>query len=350
MRASIGTLAVLGLRDIRMAAVPTTAYLMVGGRCCGDCSYCGQGRSAEGDHDHLSRVVWPEVSDEILEQAFLAHPGAFQRVCFQTTASPGVLRRLLALVPRIRDASGAQISVAYRVTSSDEADRLFAAGVQRIGVAIDCCSERLYPRLRGGSLADAVSLVKDLAGRYPGRVSTHLIIGLGEDEMEAAELMIDLHRAGVLVSLFAFTPVRGTRMSEDVPPPLISYRRLQLLLGLLDLQDESLYVAYDARKTIRGLGWSEARLRAFLDKHFVFVTHGCPGCNRPFYTEAPGGTMYNFPAVPERSGKREIDAFINGLITAGFDFSDLESVSTNGAPAGVMHHYLNVEKSLDKKM
>jgi lipoyl synthase len=349
MRASIGTLAVLGLRDIRMAAVPTTAYLMVGGRCCGDCSYCGQGRSAEGDHSHLSRVVWPEVSDEILEQAFVAHPGAFQRVCFQTTASQGVLRKLLALVPRIRDASGAQVSVSYRVTSADEADRLFAAGVQRIGVAIDCCSERLYPQRRGGSLADAVSLVKDLAGRYPGRISTHLIIGLGEDEMEAAELMIALHRAGVLVSLFAFTPIRGTRMGEDAPPPLMSYRRLQLLLGLLDLQEEGFYVAYDAHRTIHSLGLSEAQLRAFLEKHFVFVTHGCPGCNRPFYTEAPGGTMYNFPSVPVESATREIDSFMEGLIADDFDFSDVKSTGAKGTPIGVMNHYLSVEKSLGEK-
>jgi biotin synthase-related radical SAM superfamily protein len=305
-----------------MAAVPTTAYLMVGGRCCGDCSYCGQGRSAEGDHSHLSRVVWPEVSEEELQQAFVTHPGAFQRVCFQTTASQGVLRKLLALVPRIREASGAQISVSYRVTRADEADRLFAAGVERIGVAIDCCSERLYPQLRGGSLADTVSLVKGLAERYPGRISTHLIIGLGEDEMEAAELMLDLHHAGVLVSLFAFTPVRGTRMGKDVPPPLISYRRLQLLLGLLDLQEERFTISYDARRTVHGLGLSEAHLRAFLEKHFVFVTHGCPGCNRPFYTEAPGGTMYNFPSIPVQSVAHEIDMFIDGLKVDGFDLSE----------------------------
>src|SRR5450756_1905217 len=41
LRASIGTLVVLGLRDIRMAASPTTAYLMVGGQCSSDCAYCG---------------------------------------------------------------------------------------------------------------------------------------------------------------------------------------------------------------------------------------------------------------------------------------------------------------------
>jgi biotin synthase len=350
MRASIGTLAVLGLRQIRMAAVPTTAYLMVGGRCCGDCSYCGQGRNAEGDHSHLSRIVWPEVGEEELEQAFRDHPGVFQRVCFQTTASPGVLRRLLTFIPRIREASGAQISVAYRVANEDEAERLFATGADRIGVAIDCCSEKLYPELRGGSLAESVSLVRNLAERYPGRISTHLIIGLGEDEMEAAELMVELHRAGVLVSLFAFTPVRGTRMSGGVPPELVSYRRLQLLLGLLDVQEEHFYVAYDARKTIHSLGLSEKQIRAFLQKHFVFVTHGCLGCNRPFYTEAPGGTMYNFPAMPEAAAAaREIDAFMNALKADEFDFSDMQAGETGGASSEVMHHYLSVERSLDKK-
>lgn len=350
MRASIGTLSVLGLRDIRMAAAPTTAYLMVGDRCCGDCSYCGQGRGVEGDRSQLSRITWPEVSDDELEQALATHPGAFQRVCFQTTASQGVLRKLLSLVPRIQRASGAEISVSYRVTSSDEADRLFAAGVQRIGVAIDCCSQRLFPQLRGGSLAETVSLVKDLAKNYPGRISTHLIIGLGEDEMEAAELMIELHHAGVLVSLFAFTPVRGTRMGKNVPPPLVSYRRLQLLLGLLDLQDERFYVTYDARKTIHGLGLSEPQLRAFLARNFVFVTHGCPGCNRPFYTEAPGGVMYNFPSVPVQSAAHEIDSFIEAVKADGFDFSSVQSDGDENASMAGLRHYLHVEASLDKRM
>ncbi len=128
VRASIGTLAVLGLRQIRMAAVPTTAYLMTSNRCTGDCAYCGQGRGAVGDHSRLSRITWPEVSEDQLIEAFLTHPGAFQRVCFQTTASRGVLRQLLTIVPRIHQASGVPISVSYRVTKLEEADQLFECG------------------------------------------------------------------------------------------------------------------------------------------------------------------------------------------------------------------------------
>ena len=333
-----------------MAAVPTTAYLMVGGRCTDDCAYCGQGRGAIGDHSRPSRISWPEVGEDQLVEAFVAHPGAFQRVCFQTTASRGVLRQLLALVPRIHEASGVPISVSYRVTTFEEADQLFSAGVQRIGVAIDCCSERLYPQLRGGSLADSMSLVKGLAERYLGRISTHLIIGLGEDEKEAAELMLELHWAGVLVSLFAFTPVRGTRMEHGAPPALVSYRKLQLLLGLLDWQEEEhFYVAYGARKSIHSLGLNEDQVRSFLHRHFVFVTHGCPGCNRPFYNETPGGTMFNYPNVPIATVQGEIDQFIEDLKADGFDFTNVQHSGGKDSLTGDMRHYLGREEIRDSR-
>jgi lipoyl synthase len=26
-----------------------------------------------------------------------------------------------------------------------------------------------------------------------------------------------------------------------------------------------------------------------------FLTSGCPDCNRPYYNERPGGTIYNYP-------------------------------------------------------
>jgi len=333
-----------------MAAVPTTAYLMTGSRCTGDCAYCGQGRNAVGDHSHLSRISWPEVGEDQLIEAFIAHPGAFQRVCFQTTATRGALRQLLVLVPRVHEASGVPISVSYRVTKHEEADQLFDAGVQRIGVAIDCCSERLHPQLRGGSLATSVTLIKDLAGRYPGRISTHLIVGLGEDEMEAAKLMLVLHRAGVLVSLFAFTPVRGTRMEHRTPPELITYRKLQLLLGLLDWQEEARFcVTYDTRKSIHRLGLSEVQIRSFLQKHFVFVTHGCPGCNRPFYTEVPGGTMFNFPNVPVATVDQEIDQFIGELKVDGFDFTEMRHCGGEGSSSGGMPHFLEDDGSPDPR-
>ncbi len=348
LRASIGTLVVLGLRTARMEAAPTTAYLMVGGKCANACAYCGQARDATGDRRRLSRMIWPEVSENELLQAFSLHPDAFRRICFQTTASSGVLTQLLSLIPQLRSITATPISVAYRVDKPDEAERLLDAGAERIGVAIDCCSEHLYGQIRGGSLAASVAEVKSLAARYPGRISTHLIIGLGETEMEAAELILELHHASVLVSLFAFTPVRGTRMEAHTPPALLTYRKLQLLLGLLAWEHDHLYVAYDAERRIHSFGLSEREIRSFLSEHFTFVTRGCPGCNRPFYTEAPGGVMFNYPEVPKASAQREIDSFLQGLKAEGFDLE--EGKRGGGAvPGGVMRHYLGVEESLKQE-
>ena len=39
---SIGTAAVLGLADVRMDAAPSTAYLMLGGRCRMACAFCAR--------------------------------------------------------------------------------------------------------------------------------------------------------------------------------------------------------------------------------------------------------------------------------------------------------------------
>ena len=35
----------------------------------------------------------------------------------------------------------------------------------------------------------------------------------------------------------------------------------------------------------------------------AFQTSGCPGCNRPYYNERPGRTMFNYPRplTPEES-------------------------------------------------
>jgi len=57
---SIGTAAVLGLADVRMETAPTTAYLMLGGRCVMGCRFCAQARSSRAGELNLSRITWPQ--------------------------------------------------------------------------------------------------------------------------------------------------------------------------------------------------------------------------------------------------------------------------------------------------
>ena len=53
-----------------------------------------------------------------------------------------------------------------------------------------------------------------------GNVSTHVIVGLGETEKEAVEVIQRCVDMGVLPALFAFTPVRGTALEAKLPPKL----------------------------------------------------------------------------------------------------------------------------------
>jgi biotin synthase len=45
-------------------------------------------------------------------------------------------------------------------------------------------------------------------------------------------------------------------------------------------------------------GVSEEQIRNVIRTGRPFVTSGCPGCNRPYYNERPGGPLYNYPRQP----------------------------------------------------
>ncbi|MFX1452564.1 MAG: radical SAM protein, partial [Promethearchaeota archaeon] len=38
----------------------------------------------------------------------------------------------------------------------------------------------------------------------------------------------------------------------------------------------------------------------------TFLTSGCPGCNRPYYTSKPSGPTYNYPRMLNENEKQEI--------------------------------------------
>jgi len=64
-------------------------------------------------------------------------------------------------------------------------------------------------------------------------------------------------------------------------------------------------------------GVSMHKLKDALRSGIPFVTSGCPGCNRPFYNERPGGPLYNFPRPLK---KEEIDQIEEELQLSGFRY------------------------------
>ena len=102
---------------------------------------------------------------------------------------------------------------------------------------------------------------------------------------------------GIIIALFAFTPVRGTRLEKLVAPSLESYRRIQaarylILKGVIRFEN----IKFEAGR-LSYFGLEREQLLEILAEGEAFRTSGCPDCNRPYYNEKPGGVIYNY-ALP----------------------------------------------------
>jgi biotin synthase-related radical SAM superfamily protein len=298
IKVSSGSLAVLGLADSRLDAPPTTAYLMVGGRCRRDCAFCAQARSSTAAATALSRVNWPSwQEEEVLQAVDKAYDhGTIERCCLQATVSPGSLDRVKGIAARL----GSRLPVSASVVAGvDQVRELLEAGVERVGLSLDAVNEEAYRRVKGGDLSRSLSIIRDAAACFPERITTHLMVGLGETEEDMVRMMALLLNWAVNPSLFAFTPIRGTAMQGESPPPLDSYRRLQAARHLLVREVSSLgNFRFSNQGRIMDLGVPGSELESVLADGQAFRTSGCPGCNRPYYNEPPRGPLYNFPGRP----------------------------------------------------
>lgn len=289
---SIGTAVVLGLARAPMAVAPTTAYLMLGGRCKMGCTFCAQARDSRASALSLSRVTWPEYPlDDVVERlAQAAAEGSFRRACLQVTATATAFAQALAVVRAVKAASAIPFDVAFLPHGIDQVGQIVEAGADHVGLGLDAACERVFNQVKGGNWARSVALIEQAARAFPGRVALHLIVGLGETEKEMAERIQWAHDLGVTTGLFAFTPLRGTRLADRPPPALAVYRRMQAARWLITHSlARAEGMAFDAQGRLLDLG---GPLPAAGEP---FQTSGCPDCNRPFYNEQPGGTMYNYP-------------------------------------------------------
>jgi biotin synthase-related radical SAM superfamily protein len=293
---SIGTAAVLGLADVRVDVAPTTAYLMLGGRCRMACAFCAQARTSSARAINLSRITWPPFDEKEVwgGLAEAAARGDFRRVCLQVTAGQDYLRRTFDLVKAVRGACDLPVDAAILPGNVGQVEALLDVGVVHIGFGLDAGCERVFRRVKRTNWKRSLELVEEAARHFPGHVAVHLIVGLGETEGEMAEMIQRMHDLGVIVGLFAFTPVRGTAMQDQPPPPLDTYRRMQVARHLISYSLAALGdFVFSAEGRLVSFGRPD--LAELLADGLAFQTSGCPDCNRPFYNEGPAGPLYNYP-------------------------------------------------------
>ena len=292
IQVSIGTAVVLGLARVPMAAAPTAAYLMSGGRCLMNCAFCAQGRESQASALALSRVTWPEYDPDLVVErlADAAARGAIRRACLQVTVTSDAFERSLAILQAMKAASDVPFDVAILPHRLDQIRQLLDAGADHIGFGLDAACERVFRQVKGGDWARNLALVEETARAFPGRAAVHLIVGLGETEQEMVQRMQWAHDLGVTVGLFAFTPLRGTHLFDHLPPPLAVYRRMQVARWLIvhGLRQPG-GMTFDGEGRLSDLGVP------LLPSGEPFQTSGCRDCNRPFYNEQPGGPLYNYP-------------------------------------------------------
>ena len=307
----------LGIRPMAMDAAPTTAYLMLGERCTNDCAFCTQARSSHSHANALSRVAWPQVdparATEAIAQGYAQ--GGIRRVCFQVTGSPHDMQSARVAVTRLAKACAVPICVSIAVTSMAQIEALLAAGAERVTLALDAATPQLFARIKGRDWQPAWSLLTKAARQFPGHIGTHLIVGLGEREDEFLTTAASLLECGIMIGVFAFTPVRGTRMEDTAPPPIESYRRIQaafwlLKHGLVQAAD----LQFDADGRLCGMSLDQSTLVQALGDGDAFRTAGCPDCNRPYYNERPGSRLYNYPRPLTRAeAEYELSSLVRSL-------------------------------------
>lgn len=314
VRVSIGSAIMLGLTSGISNAEPTTIYLLTyhPTKCTADCGFCSQARSSKSRDDLLSRVVWPifPLEDVVAKLKYATKRKLIERICIQAMNYPKVFNEILGLVQRIHSEVSTPISISCQPLDLKQMRHLAESGIDRIGIPLDAPTKKLFWKIKGDpyvweSQIEALKKAVQILGR--ARVSTHLIVGLGERDDELLSMIQRLVDMGVYPSLFAFTPIHGTRMEKQSQPSLNRYRKIQLAHYLMTNGKARFEnMSFDGKGFIINFGVRDKVLTEIIKMGIPFMTSGCPGCNRPYYNERPSGPLYNYPWKPNGKELTEI--------------------------------------------
>ncbi|WP_240739612.1 hypothetical protein [Marinitoga lauensis] len=98
-----------------------------------------------------------------------------------------------------------------------------------------------------------------------------------------------MKKYNILVSLFSFTPIKGTKFENVKPPSLERYRKIQFAREIIEKYD----VSKDDFGFIDGVLIKLPDLKISVEE--AIKTSGCSYCTRPYYNEKPNKTLYNVP-------------------------------------------------------
>ena len=285
LRASYGTLGMLGMISGKFP-YQETAYFMLDGKCVFDCAFCTHARSAKSDRKYLSRIVWKEIDLDTARER-LMQSNDIKRVCLQVVSYKGYFDDTIRAIEAFKFKP---VSVSVRALSLEEVKEYFKSGADMVGISIDVVSPKLHEKIRGGKLEDVLDLLDKSSKEFPGKITTHVIVGMGETDEELIKTMKWLSDRNITIALFAFTPLKGTKMEKMKKPPLERYRKIKLSRWLLQNKLASLDdFVFDDEGNLLDIKFDYKNY----DYKRAFLTSGCPNCTRPYYNESPARELYN---------------------------------------------------------
>ncbi len=300
--------------------------------CRANCAYCGLARHREAERDYADRnfirVDWPAVPvRQILD--IVARDGAaspFHRMCISMITHPrsdaDTVQVLRAWTRRI-DPGAIPVSILSNPTtmSRDDVVRLRDLGADIFTVALDAATPAIFERTRGKGVQsphkwqkywEILLAARDIFG--PQKFGAHIIVGMGETEFDALQLVQRLVELGGHSHMFCFFPEKGSLMDHLPPTPRDQWRRVQLARYLMDYAGVRLeQMRFDGQGRVSDFGLPRAELDAVIDAGIAFRTSGCPGkfredvsaCDRP-YGDSPPSDIASFPFQPNGRDRRRI--------------------------------------------
>jgi len=300
--------------------------------CRANCAYCGLARHREAERDYADRnfirVDWPAVPMEqvvdIVARDLAGSP--FHRMCISMITHPrsdeDTVSVLKAWTSRV-DPGAIPVSILSNPTTMtpDDVRRLKDLGADIFTVALDAATPALFDRTRGKGVQSPHKWDKYweilLAAREvfgPQKFGAHIIIGMGETEYEALELVQRLVDLGGHSHMFCFFPEQGSLMDHLPATPRDQWRRVQLARYLIDYAGVRIeQMTFDEHGRVAAYGLPAAELEAIISDGVAFRTSGCPGkfredvsaCDRP-YGDSPPSNIASYPFQPNKTDLRKI--------------------------------------------
>lgn len=289
--------------------------------CLGRCSFCGLSKIREEipKGKTFIRVEWPLYPLKEIIKRTKENPQV-HRICLSMITHPKALNDTIEIINKFYQETDLPISVLISPTlihSVQPLEEMKEAGADRIGIAIDAATPELFDQLRGKKVGgphrwDHYWKVGEMAVEVFGRfnLGIHLIVGLGETEKEMVEAIQKGQDSGAHTHLFSFFPEKGSPMENHPPPPIDSYRRIQLARWIINNELGSIdQMEFDDKGKLIHFGMD---IDYFVQLGEPFMTSGCPGrdgqvaCNRPYGNERPSGPIRNFPFIPNKEDLEEI--------------------------------------------